>query len=106
MVADILILVGTRYSWAGWLARTSVPYPVTMLAGIPIGAAMVLCFQGWIGFLGDCYRLYSSSAVSSVAVSRTSLVFPYTDIETRRFASALILQIAATVIGRSLSGAT
>ncbi|GAC97775.1 multidrug transporter [Pseudozyma hubeiensis SY62] len=37
---------------------------------------MVLVFQGWIGYLGDCYRLYASSA------------------------------IAATVIGRSLSGAT
>lgn len=34
-----------------------------MLAGVPIGAAMVLVFQGWIGYLGDCYRLYSSSAV-------------------------------------------
>ncbi|SJX65510.1 related to TPO3-Polyamine transport protein [Sporisorium reilianum f. sp. reilianum] len=69
-------LVAAGLLWAGWLSRASVPYQVTMLAGIPIGAAMVLCFQGWIGFLGDCYRLYSSSA------------------------------IAATVIGRSISGAT
>ncbi|SPO30175.1 related to TPO3 - Polyamine transport protein [Ustilago trichophora] len=69
-------LVAVGLLWAGWLGRTSIPYPVPMLAGIPIGAAMVLVFQGWIGYLGDCYRWYSSSA------------------------------IAATVIGRSLSGAT
>ncbi|KAJ1594726.1 hypothetical protein NDA11_002797 [Ustilago hordei] len=69
-------LVAVGLLWAGWLGRRSIPYEVTMLAGIPIGAAMVLVFQGWIGYLGDCYRLYSSSA------------------------------IAATVIGRSLSGAT
>ncbi|SNX86730.1 related to TPO3 - Polyamine transport protein [Melanopsichium pennsylvanicum] len=69
-------LVATGLLWAGWLGRPSVPYEFPMLAGIPIGAAMVLVFQGWIGYLGDCYRLYSSSA------------------------------IAATVIGRSMSGAT
>ncbi|EST08266.2 Major facilitator superfamily [Kalmanozyma brasiliensis GHG001] len=69
-------LVAVGLLWAGWFARTSIPFEVTMLAGIPIGAAMVLVFQGWISYLGDCYRLYSSSA------------------------------IAATVIGRSISGAT
>lgn len=56
-------LVAVGLLWAGWLGRKSIPYQVTMLAGIPVGAAMVLVFQGWIGYLGDCYRLYSSSAV-------------------------------------------
>lgn len=44
-----------------------------MLAGVPIGAAMVLVFQGWIGYLGDCYRLYSSSAVCFLQYLETSL---------------------------------
>ncbi|PWY99262.1 MFS general substrate transporter [Testicularia cyperi] len=68
--------VAFGFLWSGWMSRETVPFAVPMLAGIPIGAAMVLVFQGWIGYLGDCYRLYASSA------------------------------IAATVIGRSLSGAT
>ncbi|SPO31186.1 related to TPO3 - Polyamine transport protein [Ustilago trichophora] len=78
-------LVAVGLLWAGWLGRPTVPYQLPMLAGIPIGAAMVLVFQGWIGYLGDCYRWYSSSA---------SLLY---------FTAP---QIAATVIGRSLSGAT
>ncbi len=44
-----------------------------MLAGIPIGAAMVLVFQGWISYLGDCYRLYSSSAVGAFLRARNAL---------------------------------
>lgn len=41
-----------------------------MLGGVPIGMAMVLVFQGWIGYLGDCYRLYASSAIASTVIGR------------------------------------
>ncbi|GAC75500.1 mitochondrial oxoglutarate/malate carrier proteins [Moesziomyces antarcticus T-34] len=66
-------LVAAGLLWAGWLGRDSIPYTVTMLAGLPIGAAMTLVFQGWVGYLGDCYRLYSSSAIAATVIGRVPL---------------------------------
>ncbi|SPO39659.1 uncharacterized protein PSFLO_05140 [Pseudozyma flocculosa] len=63
--------VAIGFLWAGWSASSGVHWIVPMLAGALIGFGMVLAFQGWLTYLGDCYRSYAASAVAGTVIVRS-----------------------------------
>ncbi|PWN53291.1 MFS general substrate transporter [Violaceomyces palustris] len=56
---------------SGWTARRDLHWILPMLAGLPIGCAMVLVFQGWLTYLGDAYGVHATSAIAATVMARS-----------------------------------
>ncbi|KAJ4138678.1 hypothetical protein NW768_002531 [Fusarium equiseti] len=50
--------------WLGWTARPSISWISPMMAGVPFGAAQILISMSLTNYLGDCYGVYSASAMA------------------------------------------
>ncbi|RGP78330.1 hypothetical protein FLONG3_3466 [Fusarium longipes] len=50
--------------WLGWTARPSISWISPMTAGVPFGAAQILISMSLTNYLGDCYGVYSASAMA------------------------------------------
>ncbi|RKK72023.1 hypothetical protein BFJ69_g10423 [Fusarium oxysporum] len=58
-------LLAISLFWAGWTARSSISWVSPMVAGIPFGAAQLLISIALTTYLGDCYGVYSASAMAA-----------------------------------------
>ncbi|KAF4340704.1 fluconazole resistance (FLU1) [Fusarium beomiforme] len=58
-------LLAISLFWAGWTARSSISWVSPMIAGIPFGAAQLLISIALTTYLGDCYGVYSASAMAA-----------------------------------------
>ncbi|QPH11195.1 hypothetical protein C2857_002852 [Epichloe festucae Fl1] len=59
--------------WLGFSARTSVPFAVPMLAGIPFGMGYVLIFMALLNYLTDSYDIFAASANAAASCCRSIL---------------------------------
>lgn len=57
--------------WLGWTSRTSIPFWVPMLAGIPFGMGYVLIFMALLNYLTDAYEIFAASAMAAASCSRS-----------------------------------
>lgn len=74
--------------WLGWSARSSVPFVVPMLAGIPFGGGFMLIFMALLNYITDAYEIFAASA--NAAASSCRSVF------------AVVLPLATTPMFRRL----
>ncbi|PNP73514.1 hypothetical protein FNYG_13108 [Fusarium nygamai] len=58
-------LLAISLFWAGWTAQSSISWVSPMIAGIPFGAAQLLISIALTTYLGDCYGVYSASAMAA-----------------------------------------
>ncbi|KAG4034582.1 hypothetical protein MFRU_003g05390 [Monilinia fructicola] len=65
--------------WLGWTSRTSIPFYVPMLAGLPFGMGFILIFMSLINYLTDAYEIFAASAMaaSSCCRSLAGAVLPF-----------------------------
>ncbi|KJZ80216.1 hypothetical protein HIM_00066 [Hirsutella minnesotensis 3608] len=59
--------------WLGFTARTSIPYVVPMLAGIPWGMGYMLIYIALLNYLTDAYEIFAASANAASSCSRSLL---------------------------------
>jgi len=64
-------LLVTGLFWLGWTSRSSIPFYVPMLAGIPFGAGFVLIFMALLNYLTDAYEIFAASAMAAASCSRS-----------------------------------
>ncbi|KAI9646637.1 hypothetical protein NHQ30_004633 [Ciborinia camelliae] len=57
--------------WLGWTSRTSIPFYVPMLAGIPFGMGFILIFIALINYVTDAYEVFAASAMASSSCTRS-----------------------------------
>ncbi|CAG1982132.1 unnamed protein product [Fusarium graminearum] len=50
--------------WLGWTARPEISWISPMTAGVPFGATQILINMSLTNYLGDCYGVYSASAMA------------------------------------------
>ncbi|KAK2598013.1 hypothetical protein QQS21_005850 [Conoideocrella luteorostrata] len=59
--------------WLGFSAKTSVPFVVPMLAGVPFGMGYVLIFMALLNYLTDSYEIFAASANAAASCCRSVL---------------------------------
>lgn len=57
--------------WLGWTSRTSIPFYVPMLAGIPFGMGFILVFIALLNYLTDAYEVFAASAMAASSCCRS-----------------------------------
>lgn len=57
--------------WLGWTSRSSVPWVVPFLAGIPFGTGFVLIFMALLNYLTDAYAVFAASAMAASSCTRS-----------------------------------
>ncbi|KUJ21533.1 MFS general substrate transporter [Mollisia scopiformis] len=57
--------------WLGWTSRTSIPFVVPMLAGIPFGIGFILIFMALLNYLTDAYEIFAASAMAAASCTRS-----------------------------------
>lgn len=65
--------------WAGWTARTSVPWIAPTLAGIPFGIGYLCLFMALLNYLTDACEISAASAIAAPSTSRSTfgMVLPF-----------------------------
>lgn len=65
--------------WLGWTARSSIPFWVPMLSGIPFGLGYMLVFMALLNYLVDAYGVYAASANAAASCARSivATVLPF-----------------------------
>ena len=54
----------------GWTARTSVPWIVLILAGIPFSIGYLCLFMALLNYLVDAYGIFTTSTMAASSISR------------------------------------
>lgn len=57
--------------WLGFSARSSTPFAVPMLAGIPFGMGFMLIFMALLNYLTDAYEIFAASANAAASCCRS-----------------------------------
>lgn len=59
--------------WLGFTSRSSVPFWIPMLSGIPFGMGFMCVFQALLNYLTDAYEIFAASANAAASCSRSLL---------------------------------
>ncbi|KAI9032016.1 MFS general substrate transporter [Hyaloraphidium curvatum] len=63
--------------WLGWTSYPSIHWIVPALAGLPIGAGIMVIFMSTGSYVVDAYFIYAASALAAQTVSRSLLGFVF-----------------------------
>jgi hypothetical protein len=103
MVASVLLHVGLF--WFGWTSSPQISWIPRVIAGVPIGAGILVIFMQGLNYIIDVYMMFANSAIaaSTLLRSRFGGAFPlfamqmYTKLGVN-WASSLLGFITATMI--------
>lgn len=59
--------------WFGWTSNPSVPWPAQVVAGIPIGAGILVIWLQGLNYLIDVYLMFANSALSANTLIRSTV---------------------------------
>ncbi|KAK3392450.1 major facilitator superfamily domain-containing protein, partial [Sordaria brevicollis] len=59
--------------WLGFTSRSSLPFWIPMLSGIPFGMGFMCVFQALLNYLTDAYEIFAASANAAASCSRSLL---------------------------------
>lgn len=67
------ILFPAGLFWFGWTSNPSVPWPAQVVAGVPIGAGILVIWLQGLNYLIDVYLMFANSALSANTLIRSTV---------------------------------
>lgn len=67
------VLFPASLFWFGWTANPSVPWPAQVVAGVPIGAGILVIWLQGLNYLIDVYLMFANSALSANTLIRSTV---------------------------------
>ncbi|KAL4916590.1 major facilitator superfamily domain-containing protein [Aspergillus aurantiobrunneus] len=71
MIASVLLPAGLF--WFGWTSSTDVHWMAQIVAGVPIGAGILVIFMQGLNYIIDVYMMFANSAIAGNTLIRSSL---------------------------------
>ncbi|KUL82308.1 hypothetical protein ZTR_09726 [Talaromyces verruculosus] len=71
MIASILLPIGLF--WFGWTSHPSTSWVLQALAGIPMGAGILVIFMQGLNYIIDVYMMFANSALAANTLARSLL---------------------------------
>jgi hypothetical protein len=59
--------------WFGWTSNPSVPWPAQVVAGIPIGAGILIIWLQGLNHLINIYHMFANSELSANTLIRSTV---------------------------------